>query len=135
MKKLILLAIVFVTLSSHSQSVFGYWYGKATVKTNSSASNYLVELVLQPEKGYVKGVLNYYFKNTFRSLQVKGTYDAKKRLLRLNNIPVTYYGSLSTMEVDCVMNLIATLRVSRIASNLVGNFTGLPENRYTCVDI
>jgi hypothetical protein len=135
MKKLMLLATVFVTLSSHSQSVFGYWYGKATVKTNSSASNYLVELVLQPEKGYVKGVLNYYFKNTFRSLQVKGNYNAAKRTLNLYNIPVTYYGSVSSMEVDCIMNLFATLRVAKVGSNLVGSFTGLPENKYTCVDI
>ena len=135
MKKLILLATVFVALNSYSQSVFGYWYGKANVKTKSSASNYLVELVLQPEKGYVKGVLNYYFKNTFRSMQVKGNYNAKKRELSLYNIPVTYYGSLSNMEVDCVMNLFATLRVAKVGSNLVGSFTGLPENKYTCVDI
>jgi hypothetical protein len=136
MKKLIVLTIVFLTmLSAYSQSVFGYWYGKANVKTNSSASNYLVELVLQPQKGSVKGVLNYYFKNTFRSLQVKGTYDAKKRQLSLYNIPVTYFGSVSTMEVDCVMNLFATLRVSKVGSTLVGTFTGLPENKYTCVDI
>ena len=135
MKKLIVLAIVFSSLSVYSQSVFGYWYGKANVKTKSSASNYLVELVLQPEKGYVKGVLNYYFKNTFRSMQVKGSYDAKKRQLSLYNIPVTYYGSLSSMEVDCVMNLFATLRVAKVGSNLIGSFTGLPENKYTCVDI
>ena len=135
MKKLIVLAIVFSSLSVYSQSVFGYWYGKANVKTNSSASNYLVELVLQPEKGSVKGVLNYYFKNTFRSMQVKGTYNASKRQLSLYNIPVTYYGSLSSMEVDCVMNLFATLRVAKLGSNLVGNFTGLPENKYTCIDI
>ena len=121
--------------NSWSQTVFGYWYGKANVKTKSSASNYLVELVLQPEKGYVKGVLNYYFKSTFRSMQVKGRYDAKKRQLSLYNIPVTYYGSLSSMEVDCVMNLFATLRVAKVGSNLVGSFTGLPENKYTCVDI
>lgn len=135
MKKLILLATVFIALNSYSQTVFGYWYGKANVKTKSSASNYLVELVLQPEKGYVKGVLNYYFKNTFRSLQVKGSYDAKKRQLSLYNIPVTYYGSISSMEVDCIMNLFATLRVAKVGSNLVGSFTGLPDNKYTCVDI
>lgn len=135
MKKLILLATVFIALNSYSQTVFGYWYGKANVKTKSSASNYLVELVLQPEKGYVKGVLNYYFKNTFRSLQVKGNYDAKKRQLSLYNIPVTYYGSLASMEVDCIMNLFATLRVAKVGSNLVGSFTGLPDNKYTCVEI
>src|SRR5688500_13804595 len=135
MKRLILLATVFIAFNSYSQSVFGYWYGKANVKTKSSASNYLVELILQPEKGYVKGILSYYFKNTFRSIPVKGNYNTKNRELKLYNIPVTYYGSLSSMEVDCVMNLFATLRVAKAGSNLVGSFIGLPDNKYMCVDV
>ena len=135
MKKLILLATVFVALHSHSQTVFGYWYGTAKVKIKSSASNYLVELILQPEKGSVKGILSYYFKNSFRSVQVKGNYNIKSRALSLYSIPVTYYGSLSSMEVDCLMNLFATLRVAKAGSNLVGSFTGMPDNKYMCVDV
>lgn len=135
MKKLIIIAVVFIAFQSQAQTVFGYWYGKANVQTKSSASNYLVELILQPEKGYVKGILSYYFKNTFRSIQVKGNYNAKSRQLNLYNIPVTYYGSLSSMEVDCVMNLMATLRVAKAGSNLIGSFTGLPDNKYMCVEI
>lgn len=135
MKKLIIITFVFIALQTQAQSVFGYWYGKANVQTKSSASNYLVELILQPEKGYVTGIISYYFKNTFRSMQVKGNYNAKTRLLNLYNIPVTYFGSISNMEVDCIMNLVATLRVAKAGSNLVGSFTGLPDNRYTCVDI
>jgi len=135
MKKLILLVTVLLALNAYSQTVFGYWYGTASVKTNSSASNYLVELILQPEKGTVKGILSYYFKNTYRSIQVKGKYNPKTRLLSLYNIPITYYGSLSTMEVDCEMNLLATLRVAKAGSNLVGSFEGLPEYKYTCVDV
>ncbi len=135
MKKLIIIAGLFIALQSNGQSVFGYWYGKANVQTKSSASNYLVELILQPEKGYVKGILSYYFKNTFRSIQVKGNYNSKNRELRLYNIPVTYYGSLNSMEVDCVMNLFATLRVAKAGSSLVGAFTGLPDNKYMCVDV
>jgi hypothetical protein len=61
------------------QSVFGYWYGYANVKTNNATNNYLVELILQPEKGFVKGILNYYFKDSYRSLQVKGNYNAKHK--------------------------------------------------------
>ena len=135
MKKLILLLTVFISMHAHSQTVFGYWYGTANVKTKSAASNYLVELILQPEKGYVKGILSYYFKNTYRSLQVKGNYDTKNRELSLYNIPVTYYGSLSNMEVDCVMNMLATLRVAKAGSNLVGSFIGMPDNKYMCVDV
>ena len=83
MKKALLLFCLIITINVYSQSVFGYWYGYANVKTKSSANNYLVELVLQPEKNYVKGLLNYYFKNTYRSLQVKGNYNAAKRQLSL----------------------------------------------------
>lgn len=135
MKKLLLLAFILGTLQSQSQTVFGYWYGTASVKARSDASNYLVEMILQPEKGYVKGILSYYFKNTFRSVQVKGNYNDKNRELRLYNIPVTYFGSHTNMEVDCVMNLFATLRVAKAGSNLVGSFTGMPDNKYMCVDI
>lgn len=80
------------------QSVFGYWYGYANVKTNTAANNYLVEMVLQPEKNYVKGILNYYFKNTYRSIQVKGNYNAATRQLSLYDIPVVYHGSYSILK-------------------------------------
>lgn len=126
---------IFITLSCSSQTVFGYWYGNANVKTNSSANNYLVELILQPEKGYVKGILNYYFKNSFRSIAVKGNYNAATRQLSLYDVPVTYYGSIANLEVDCIMNFQATLRVAQAGSSLNGAFIGLPEYKYTCPNI
>jgi hypothetical protein len=135
MKKLLLSLLLFMALSASGQTVFGYWYGYANVKTTSSANNYLVELILQPEKNYVKGVLNYYFKNTFRSLQVKGNYNAASRQLNLYDVPVTYFGSRANMEVDCMMNLRATLRVAKAGSNLSGGFVSLPEYRLMCADI
>ncbi|MCG2613640.1 hypothetical protein LZZ85_05080 [Terrimonas sp. NA20] len=134
MKKFLLVATILFTIKGYGQTVFGYWYGYGNVKT-AVASNYLVEMILQPEKNYVKGVLNYYFKNTFRSVQVKGNYNAQTRELNLYNIPVTYFGSNSKMEIDCEMNLRASLRAAKAGSNLVGAFTGLPENKYTCLDI
>ena len=135
MQKIILIAFVFISLHSYSQTVFGYWYGNANVKTNSSANNYLVELILQPEKNYVKGVLNYYFKNTYRSLQVKGDYNVATRQLSLYNIPIVYYASLSDFEVDCIMTMQATLRVAQAGSNLVGSFIALPDYKYTCPEV
>ncbi len=135
MKKTILLLLLITNTVAHSQSVFGYWYGTASVKTKNSASNYLVELILQPEKNYVQGILNYYFKNTYRSLQVKGNYNAATRQLRLYDVPVTYYGSVAGREVDCIMNLIATLRVAQAGSNLTGAFVSLPDYKFICADI
>ncbi len=92
-------------------------------------------MVLQPEKNYVKGILNYYFKNTYRSIQVKGNYNPSTRLLSLYDVPIVYYGSIANLEVDCPMNLQATLRVSQVSSNLVGSFRSLPEYTYTCPEI
>jgi len=135
MKKLLIIILFSISLHSNSQSVFGYWYGYANVKTNNSANNYLVELVLNPEKGYVSGVLNYFFKNTYRSLQVKGNYDIKARKLYLYEIPVTYFGSVANMEVDCIMNMIGSLRVTQTGSNLTGSFMSLPQTKYVCTEI
>jgi hypothetical protein len=135
MKKACLVLLLLIGVNSFSQSVFGYWYGTANVKVNSSANNYLVEMILQPEAGYVKGILNYFFKNTYRSLQVKGNYNKVTRELSIYNIPVTYHGSAMNMEVDCMMNLRGTLKVARSGSTISGQFSSLPDFKYMCPDI
>ncbi len=135
MKKIFFLFLLFISLHSASQSVIGYWYGLANVKTNSSSSNYMVELILQPEKSNVKGILNYYFKNTYRSIFVKGNYDAASRQLTLDDVPVAYYASISNFDVDCIMNFRATLRVAQVGSTLQGSIISIPEHRYTCPEL
>jgi hypothetical protein len=135
MRKSIFIVFLFLSVHANSQTVFGYWYGDANVKTNYTANNYLVELILQPEKGYVKGVLNYYFRDTYRSLQVKGNYNAATRQLSLYDIPIVYHGSIAKFEVDCMMNMQATLRVAQAGSDLVGSFIGLPDYRNACPEV
>lgn len=135
MKKGLLIVFLLASLYTRSQSVFGYWYGNANVKSNSSANNYLVEMILQPEKGYVSGILNYFFKDTYRSLKVKGNYDPATRQLSIYDVPLVYHASLSRFEVDCMMTLQATLRVSQTGSFLTGAFRALPDYRYTCPEV
>ncbi len=135
MKKAILSLTILIASHSYSQSVFGYWYGRANVKTTASANNYLVEMILQPEGNYVKGIINYFFKNTYRSLQVKGNYNKATRELSLYNIPVTYHGSLMSKEVDCMMNMRGKLMVARTGSTLSGLLMSTPEQRLMCTDI
>lgn len=135
MKKLILSVIILVSLTTSSQTVFGYWYGSANVNVKTAASNYLVELILQPEKGSVKGILNYYFKNIYRSLHVEGKYNKVTRYLLLTNIPMTFYASKASFEIDCVMDLQAILRVAKTGSTLSGQFVAMPDNKYTCAEI
>ena len=136
MKKAVLILFVIASLHAFSQqSVSGYWYGTASVKTSGSTNNYLVELILHQNKTQVKGIINYYFKRSFRSLKVNGNYNSLTRQLTLFDIPLTYHGSNDDMEVDCIMDLAATLRVAKIGSNLVGYFQGKEGHRYTCADV
>ena len=131
------LFVLFILSASmlRSQDVVGYWYGNANVKNGSSANNYLFELVLKQNKSQVQGILNYYFRNTFRSFKLNGSFNSTTRQLTLYNIPVTYYASSSTMEVDCAMDFAATLRVAQAGSNLNGKFTGREAYKNTCPEI
>ena len=135
MKKTFLLVLVLISLNTFSQSVSGYWYGSAFVKSSSSTNNYLVELILHQNKTQVKGIINYYFKRTFRSIKVNGNYNTLTRELSLFNVPLTYHGSLDDMEVDCIMDFLATLRVSKVSSNIIGTFRGKPGYQNTCADV
>ncbi len=135
MKKSLILTLLVFSLAADAQSVLGYWYGNANVKTANSANNYMVELILSPAKDHVTGILNYYFKDTYRSLKVQGNYDASTRRLSVYDVPVVYYGSFSDIEVDCIMNMQATLRVSQVGSDLVGAFISLPDYKNTCAPI
>jgi hypothetical protein len=135
MKKPFLFIALLLSLQVFSQSPTGYWYGAANVKLRNTYSNYLVELILEQDKNNVKGVLNYFFKNTYRSIPVRGTYNSNTRLVYIANIPVSYYGSYYNRDVDCAMNFAATLRVSQVNSVLKGSFLSKPEYKYTCPEI
>jgi len=135
MKKATTLLVLLVSAACYAQSVSGYWYGNANVKSNSSANNYLVELILKQDRTQVKGIVNYYFKKTFRSIKVNGNFNSLTRQLTLFNIPLTYHASIDDLEVDCLMDFVATLRVAQAGSNLIGSFQGKEGHRYTCVDV
>ena len=132
MKKILVILLIVIGLSSNAQNVVGYWYGTANVSTGANVNNYLIELILKQNNTAVQGILNYYFKNTYRSIKLNGSYNPKTRELSLFNIPVPYYGSTNGMQVDCSMDLIATHRVAKAGSNLTGKFVGRDAYKYTC---
>jgi hypothetical protein len=132
MKKLALLILLCVSARGYAQDVVGYWYGTASVAGGGGTNNYLVELILKQNGGAVDGIVNYYFKNTFRSFKTSGNYNAGSRELSLFNIPVTYFGSSAQMEVDCPMDLRAQLRVAKAGSNLAGSFVSKGAYKHTC---
>jgi len=136
MKRLYIFLALFYAFSAQAQTVNGYWYGKATIKNGGNSNSYLIELVIDQKSGsQVQALVNYYFKNTFRSFKVPGVYDASSRTLQFLNIPVTYFASTDKLEVDCIMDFIAQLRVAKAGSNLAGAFVGKDAYKYTCPEI
>jgi hypothetical protein len=130
-----ILALCF-SAAVQAQSVNGYWYGSAAVKNGGRTNNYLIELMIDQKSGSsVQALINYYFKNTFRSFKVAGVYNASTRTLQFPNIPITYFASHSQLEVDCMMDLVAQLRVAKAGSNLLGKFVGKEAYKYTCPEI
>jgi hypothetical protein len=130
----ILLLLAFYSTSAQNK-VVGFWYGTANITNGGSTNNYAMEVVMQQTGSSVTGVLNYYFRNTFRSVPLKGTYNTQSRQLHIPNIPVTYHGSTAQYEVDCLMDYIGILRVSKTGSVMAGSFTGNAQYRNTCPEI
>jgi hypothetical protein len=135
MKKFLFLLLIAAAINTKAQDVMGYWYGTGSVVNANSANNYLVELILKQNKSSVKAIMNYYFRNTYRSIQLNGSYNSMTRQLSLFNIPVPYFGSTDKLQVDCQMDFVAIHRVAKAGSNLTGRFMGREGYKYTCPEI
>ena len=124
-----ILAIKILPAQRH---VKGSWYGRADVVTSGAASNYLTEFKLQQKGNEVEGLFGYYFKDTYQSFFVRGTYDPKTRLVNIKNIPLLFYGSPTRTGIECPMHFQGTLMVSKVSSTIKGNFYTEPKYKYTC---
>lgn len=136
MKKLVLLLVIFGSLSTKAQKVTGYWYGQANVEMAGIQNNYLTELIISQKGNKVKGFFGYYFKDVYQSFVVKGTYDTKTNKLVINDIPIIYFKTNSTENsVDCITSFYGTLRISKVKTELNGYFYRDKKYTYTCPDL
>lgn len=136
MKHLFLALLLGSGLLATAQNVTGYWYGNANVMAGGSNNNYLIEVILDQKSGsQVQAIINYYFKNTYRSFKANGVYNATSRTVQFFDIPVTYFASTARFEVDCMMDFVAQLRVAKAGSSLNGSFVSKSEYRNTCPEI
>ena len=119
-----------------SQSLSGSWYGKADVVVQGVYNNYLTELVLKQRGGEVEGVFGYYFKDTYQSFFVRGTYNKDTRAVSIKNLPMLFYRSRSTQNgAECLMDFEGTLRVSQVKSSMNGSFYTIDKYKYTCPEM
>jgi hypothetical protein len=135
MKHLLSFLLVLFALASAAQDANGYWYGSGNVENGGSSNNYMMELLVEQKGTSAKAVLNYYFKNSYRSFRLNGNFNSMTRTLTLFNVPVTYFGSPANMEVDCPMDFVGNLRVSRIGADLKGALVSKGTYRNTCPSV
>ncbi|HTL08251.1 MAG TPA: hypothetical protein VL307_08355, partial [Chitinophagaceae bacterium] len=123
MRLLPLVILVALTLNLQSQTVTGSWYGlaEANAKGNNN-NNYLIELVIKQRGNEVVGVFGYYFRSGYQSYYVRGDYDAKTRLLYIKNLPLAFYRNRDIDGIECPMDFVGTLFVSKVKSTLNGSF-------------
>jgi hypothetical protein len=119
-----------------AQTVSGSWYGHADVDMAGVHNNYLTELVIKQKGNRVEGIFGYYFRDKYQSFFIHGRYDPKTREIRISDVPVTFYGSTSTVNsVDCNTQFIGILIHSRAGSTVKGALYADPKYKYTCPNI
>lgn len=132
-----LLSAILITalIDTNAQAIKGAWYGRADVITSGAASNYLTEFVLKQKGNDVEGIFGYYFKDTYQSFFIRGTYDQRTRLVRIDNIPLLFYGSPTRTGIECPMHFEGKLMVSKVSSTIKGSFFTDAKYKYTCPEL
>lgn len=134
-KLLFTIAIAIFGSSALAQTATGSWYGKADVMMQGNNSNYLTELIIKQKGNTVEGIFGYYFKDSYQSFFVRGTYDLKTRQVEIRNLPILFYASSTRNGIECPMHFQGTLMVSQVSSSLKGNFYTDSKYKYTCPEL
>lgn len=133
-----ILLICFLTTvsSSFSQNVTGKWYGIGNVAIAGSTNSYLCEFIISQKGNRVTGEFNYFFRNGYFSNKISGTFDDGSRMLKIKTIPVLYYRNTDlALGVDCLMDGEFILRISKVGTILLGNFSAGDLHKYTCAPL
>jgi len=136
MQKYLLLFCLLAVNNLSAQTATGSWYGRADVDLSGMHNNYLTEMVLKQKGNRVEGIFGYYFRDKYQSFFVHGHYDAKTHQVIIENIPLIYYNSNSTVNsIDCNTNFVAVIINSKAGSTLKGTFYHDQRYKYTCPDL
>jgi hypothetical protein len=137
MKKLIYIFLLFAAVEqTHAQTITGSWYGHADVAVPGMHNNYLTELVIKQKGTRVEGIFGYYFRDKYQSYFIHGHYDPATHQITILNIPVIFYGSISTENsIDCITNFRGIVIHNKMGSSVKGTFYHDEKYKYTCPDI
>ena len=98
-------------------------------------NNYLAELIIKQKGDEVEGIFGYYFKDSYQSFFIRGKYNAKTREVIIKNIPILFYLSNRSNDMECPMNFEGLLMVSQAASTVKGSFYTEEKYKYTCPEL
>jgi hypothetical protein len=119
-----------------AQHISGSWYGHADVNLSGVHNNYLTELVIKQKGTHVEGIFGYYFRDKYQSYFIHGRYDPRTKEITILNIPIIFYGSISTVNsIDCITNFRGVIIQSKLGSTVKGSFYSDPKYKYTCPDL
>jgi hypothetical protein len=132
---LFLLLILSAATISVAQTVTGSWYGRADVIVRGVNNNYLTELILKQKGNDIEGVFGYYFKDSYQSFFIRGTYNKATREVNINNLPMLFYKSSTRNGIECPMSFEGILRVSKVKNMISGSFYSDEKYKYTCPEM
>jgi len=135
LKKTILLLSLFAAHQVGAQTVTGAWFGRADVVDQGNQNNYLTEFVLKQKGDEVEGIFGYYFKDSYQSFFVRGTYNKTTREVLIPNLSMFHYSSSTRGGIECPMSFYGKLMVSQAKSTLSGSFITEPKYKYTCPEL
>src|SRR3984885_16149140 len=136
LRTLYICLLLTLPLFPQAQTVSGSWFGRADVEMAGIHNNYLTELVIKQKGTRVEGIFGYYFRDKYQSYFVHGRYNPQTHEITILNLPMTYFGSVSTANsVDCITNFRGVLIHSRVGSTVRGTFYHDDKYKYTCPDI
>lgn len=131
---LILLSLLAVK-SATAQTVTGAWYGKADVMMKGSTNNYLTELILKQKGDDIEGIFGYYFKDSYQSFFIRGSYNKNTREVVIPNLAMLHHSMSARNGIECPMSFRGTLMVSQAQSTLKGSFVTIDKYKYTCPEL
>ncbi len=130
MKKICLTSLTaLLTMLSFGQNIGGQWFGTADVQITGDVNNYMTEVTFEENGKNIKGHFNYYFRDTYQSVELSATYNQQSQSLIVKEFPMLHYANTNTATgVDVMMEGELKLKKSRVETTLEGYF--VPTKKY-----
>jgi hypothetical protein len=135
LKNVFFLLLLLSVRSVTAQSVTGSWFGRADVMMKNSTNNYLTELILKQKGDEVEGIFGYYFKDSYQSFFIRGSYNKNTRQVTIPNLNMLHHSVPTRNGIECPMSFQGTLMVSQAQSTLKGSFVTVDRYKYTCPEL